>query len=30
MAKSLDAIFDPSKQWIPTEEGTYPAHIATL
>ena len=30
MAKLLDAIFDPSKQWIPTEEGTYPAHIATL
>ena len=30
MAKALDAIFNPEDQWVPTEEGTYPAHIATL
>jgi hypothetical protein len=30
MAKALDAIFDPSQQWVPTQEGTYPAHIASL
>ena len=30
MAKELDAIFNPDDQWVPTEEGTYPAHIATL
>ena len=30
MAKALDAIFDPSQQWVPMQEGTYPAHIASL
>jgi len=30
MAKSLDAIFDPSQQWVPTQEGTYPAHVTSL
>tara|TARA_R110000803_G_scaffold40778_3_gene87806 strand:+ start:7732 stop:8355 length:624 start_codon:yes stop_codon:yes gene_type:complete len=30
MAKALDAIFDPSQQWVPIQEGTYPAHIASL
>ena len=32
MAKSIDAVFDPSevKSWIPTEEGKYPAHITSL
>ena len=30
MAKALDAIFDPSQQWTPIEEGTYPAHITSL
>ena len=30
MAKTLDATFDPSKKWLPTEEGTYPAHIKSL
>ena len=30
MAKELDAIFNPDDQWVPTEEGTFPAHIATL
>ena len=30
MAKALDAIFDPSQQWVPTQEGTYPAHVTSL
>ena len=30
MAKKLDAIFNPSEQWRPVEEGTYPAHINKL
>ena len=30
MAKALDATFDPSQQWVPTEEGTYPAHVTSL
>jgi hypothetical protein len=30
MAKALDATFDPSQQWVPTEEGTYPAHVVSL
>ena len=30
MTKALDAIFDPSQQWVPMQEGTYPAHIASL
>ena len=30
MAKALDATFDPSQQWVPTQEGTYPAHVTSL
>ena len=30
MAKALDAIFDPSQQWVPIQEGTYPAHVTSL
>jgi hypothetical protein len=30
MPKSLDATFEPGSQWKPIEEGTYPAHIASL
>ena len=30
MAKALEAIFDPSQQWVPMQEGTYPAHIASV
>ena len=30
MPKALDAIFDPSQQWVPTQEGTYPAHVTSL
>ena len=30
MAKALDAIFAPSQQWGPTQEGTYPAHVTSL
>ena len=30
MAKTLDATFDPSQKWLPTEEGLYPAHIKSL
>lgn len=30
MAKAIDAIFDPSQQWVPIQEGTYPAHITSL
>jgi len=30
MPKKLDAIFNPSEQWRPVEEGTYPAHISSL
>ena len=30
MPKALDATFEPGNQWKPTEEGTYPAHIASL
>jgi len=30
MPKELDAIFNPSEQWRPVEEGTYPAHVAKL
>ena len=30
MAKALEATFDPSQQWVPTEEGTYPAHVTGL
>ncbi len=31
MAKSIaGAIYDPSQQWVPTQEGTYPAHITSL
>ena len=31
MAKAIEgAVYDPSQQWVPTEEGTYPAHIVSL
>ena len=30
MAKALDAVFDSTSKWVPTEEGTYPAHISSL
>ena len=31
MAKTIKgAVYDPSQQWIPTEEGTYPAHVTSL
>ena len=30
MAKALDATFDPTQQWVPTQEGTYPAHVTSL
>lgn len=30
MAKALDAIFDPSQQWVPIQAGTYPAHVTSL
>ena len=30
MPKALDSIFDPSQQWVPTQEGTYPAHVTSL
>ena len=30
MPKTLDATFDPGSRWAPVEEGTYPAHIASL
>jgi len=30
MPKELDAIFNPSEQWRPVEEGTYPAHVSKL
>ena len=30
MAKTLDATYDPSNKWLPTEEGEYPAHITAL
>ena len=30
MAKTLDAIFDPTSQFVPITEGTYPAHIISL
>ena len=30
MAKSIDATYNPSQEWTPIEEGTYPAHIASL
>ena len=30
MAKALDAVFDSTSKWVPTEEGTYPAHITSL
>ena len=30
MPKQLDAIFNPSEQWRPVEEGTYPAHVSSL
>jgi len=30
MAKSIEATYDPSNQWTPIEEGTYPAHITSL
>ena len=30
MPKQLDAIFNPSEQWRPVEEGTYPAHVSKL
>jgi hypothetical protein len=30
MAKTLNATFDPSNKWLPTEEGVYPAHIKAL
>ena len=30
MAKSIDAIFDPTSQFVPISEGTYPAHITSL
>jgi len=30
MAKTLNATYDPSKKWMPIEEGKYPAHITGL
>tara|TARA_R100001594_G_C4043137_1_gene263617 strand:- start:1582 stop:2202 length:621 start_codon:yes stop_codon:yes gene_type:complete len=30
MAKALDAVFDSTSKWVPTEEGKYPAHITSL
>tara|TARA_R100001530_G_scaffold14213_2_gene12899 strand:- start:682 stop:1320 length:639 start_codon:yes stop_codon:yes gene_type:complete len=30
MPKKLDAIFNPSEQWRPVEEGEYPAHVSKL
>lgn len=30
MPKEIDAIYNPSEQWRPTEEGEYPAHIVSL
>ena len=30
MATKIDATFNPSETWTPIEEGTYPAHIASL
>ena len=30
MAKTLEATYDPSKKWMPIEEGKYPAHITGL
>jgi len=30
MAKALDAVFDSTSKWVPTEEGIYPAHITSL
>jgi hypothetical protein len=30
MPKEIDAIYNPSEQWRPVEEGTYPAHISSL
>ena len=30
MAKTLDATYNTNDEWIPVEEGTYPAHIASL
>ena len=31
MAKAIEgAVYDPSQQWVPTEEGTYPAHVTSL
>ena len=30
MPKEIDAIYNPSEQWRPVEEGTYPAHVSKL
>ena len=30
MPKEIDAIYNPSEQWRPTEEGEYPAHVVSL
>ena len=30
MAKALEAVYDSTNKWVPTEEGTYPAHITSL
>ena len=30
MPKEIDAIYNPSEQWRPIEEGEYPAHITSL
>ena len=31
MAKAIKgAVYDPAQQWVPTEEGTYPAHVTSL
>ena len=30
MPKEIDAIYNPTEQWKPIEEGEYPAHVTSL